>query len=70
MSSFGMARTKREGGPAHPDDVYTHCGCAKCDEKYRRAALAYYKDQIEQGVDISNCEDDPWFPAELKAVTP
>lgn len=64
MNFFGMARLKTEGSVAHPGDVYTHCGCRECDERYRTQALAYYQSLEEK--DLSQYYDDPWFPDRLK----
>jgi hypothetical protein len=35
VDSFGLAHVKQEGAPAHPDDVYIHCGCAKCEARWQ-----------------------------------
>ena len=40
---FGMAHIKAEGKPAHPEDVYYHCGCKKCEEVWQRQMEAYNK---------------------------
>jgi hypothetical protein len=40
---FGLARIKEEGAPAHPEDVYIHCGCVKCEEKWQKQLEAYNK---------------------------
>jgi len=38
---FAKVHIKQEGAPAHPDDVFTHCGCEKCDEKYEKQLKTY-----------------------------
>ena len=38
---FGLARIKQEGTPAHPDDVFIHCGCEKCEIKWQKQLKAY-----------------------------
>ena len=65
--SFGLATVKEEGAPAHPEDVYTHCGCRKCDESFRKQALAYYRHRKAAGDDLSLDYGDPWFPLELRS---
>ena len=40
-SGFGLAHIKKEGAPAHPEDVYIHCGCAKCEERWQKQLKAY-----------------------------
>jgi hypothetical protein len=40
-ADFGLARLKIEGAPAHPEDVYIHCGCAKCEAQWQRQLEAY-----------------------------
>ena len=62
---FGLAHVKEEGSPAHPDDVYEHCGCAKCDERFRRQARAYYEHMKTTGVDLATFRSDPMFPKDL-----
>ncbi len=42
MSGFGLAHVKKEGAPAHPEDVYIHCGCKKCEAKFKKQAKAYF----------------------------
>lgn len=42
-SNFGLANLKMEGRPAHPDDVYIHCGCEKCEERWQLQLAAYEK---------------------------
>ena len=49
MSGFGLCHVKQEGSPAHPDDVYIHCGCAKCEERFKRQAKAYFDFRRSQG---------------------
>lgn len=39
--SFGLARLKKEGAPAHPEDVYIHCGCAECEKRWQKQLKAY-----------------------------
>lgn len=63
-----MARVKAEGAPAHPDDVYIHCGCAKCSARFRRQALAYYTFLKDNGMASLMDESDPWFPDSLRAA--
>lgn len=62
---YGLAHLKREGKPAHPNDVYIHCGCKKCDEKFRKQALAYYRSLDKE--DLSAYYSDRWFPEALKS---
>ena len=38
---FGLARIKQEGAPAHPEDVYIHCGCEKCEIHWNKQLKAY-----------------------------
>lgn len=38
---FGLAPLKTEGAPYHPQDIYIHCGCAKCEEKWQKQLAAY-----------------------------
>jgi len=38
---FGYAHIKEEGAPAHPEDVFIHCGCKKCEERWQRQLKAY-----------------------------
>lgn len=38
---FGLARLKEEGAPAHPEDIYWHCGCEKCELSWQRQLKAY-----------------------------
>ena len=66
ISNFGLARLKAEGAPAHPDDVYTHCGCNKCDARFRLQARAYYTYMKEHGLLSPRDIEDEWFPEELK----
>ena len=40
-SGFGMARIKQEGAPAHPEDIYFHCGCKKCELRWQKQLKAY-----------------------------
>jgi hypothetical protein len=42
-NDFGIARIKREGGPAHPEDVFIHCGCDKCEVRWQKQLKAYYE---------------------------
>lgn len=65
LGGFGLAHVKQEGTAAHPDDVYEHCGCAKCDERFRKQARAYYEHQKQAGADLSSCRSDPWFPEDF-----
>jgi hypothetical protein len=53
-SVFGMAHTKREGGPGHPDDV---CGDNVSDEVYLRQLQAY-KDANPGAQDYKSCVRD------------
>lgn len=39
MKDFGMARTRPEGSPVHPDDLHSEEGLT--DEQYRRQLQAY-----------------------------
>ena len=39
--TFGLAHLKKEGAPAHPEDVYIHCGCAKCEARWQKQLKAY-----------------------------
>ena len=41
FSDFGLARIKQEGAPAHPEDVYEHCGCQKCEDRWQKQLTAY-----------------------------
>ena len=38
---FGLVHMRQEGAPAHPEDVYIHCGCAKCEERWQKQLKAY-----------------------------
>lgn len=40
-TDFGLARIKTEGAPAHPADVYIHCGCDKCELRWQQQLKAY-----------------------------
>ena len=40
-SGFGLARIKAEGTPAHPEDIYIHCGCQKCEDRWQKQLKAY-----------------------------
>lgn len=60
-----LVHIKQEGAPAHPEDVYTHCGCAKCNKRWAKQALAYYSHLKKQGLLSPSDERDPWFPQEL-----
>ena len=40
-SGFGLARIRGEGTPAHPEDVYYHCGCVKCEKRWQEQLKAY-----------------------------
>ena len=42
---FGLARIKQEGAPAHPEDIYIHCGCAKCEARWQKQLKAYNEHQ-------------------------
>lgn len=66
MSSFGRAHLKEEGAPAHPDDVYVHCGCIKCEAKFMKQAEAYYLHQAKHGRITAEDRLDPRFPETLK----
>lgn len=64
--TFGLAHLRLEGSPAHPEDVYIHCGCDKCDERFRKQALAYYTWMRDAGYNLNPYINDIWFPEELK----
>lgn len=38
---FGFAHIKKEGAPAHPEDIYIHCGCTKCEVRWQKQLKAY-----------------------------
>jgi len=40
-TGFGLAHLKKEGAPAHPEDIYTHCGCEKCELRWQQQLKAY-----------------------------
>ena len=60
-----LVHIKAEGQAAHPDDVYIHCGCSKCDCKFRKQAKAYYEFLSTLGIDINKYKEDRWFPSNL-----
>ena len=50
--TFGLAHPKREGAPAHPEDVMIHCGCETCEICWQRQLEAYntyYDNKNEEG---------------------
>lgn len=49
MNGFGLAHVKAEGQPAHPEDVFIHCGCEKCESKFKRQAKAYFDSRRQAG---------------------
>ena len=49
MSGFGLAHLRQEGAPAHPEDVYIHCGCDKCEARFKKQAKAYFDHRRAQG---------------------
>ena len=38
---FAVSRIKQEGAPAHPEDIYIHCGCDKCELRWQQQLTAY-----------------------------
>jgi hypothetical protein len=38
---LGLAHIKEEDAPAHPEDVYIHCGCQRCEIRWQRQLAAY-----------------------------
>lgn len=38
---FGLARIREEGAPAHPEDIYEHCGCDECEHRWQKQLKAY-----------------------------
>jgi hypothetical protein len=40
-SGFGLAHIKQEGTPSHPEDIYIHCGCKKCESIWQKQLKAY-----------------------------
>ena len=40
-TGFGLAHFKFEGAPAHPEDIYIHCGCRKCEIRWQKQLKAY-----------------------------
>jgi hypothetical protein len=64
--SFGLAHIKQEGKPAHPEDIYIHCGCRKCDERFKKQARAYYTFIAEFCGFTPEDLQDPWFPEDLR----
>jgi hypothetical protein len=46
---IGLAHVKEEGAPAHPEDVYEHCGCDRCEAKFKKQARAYFDHQRARG---------------------
>lgn len=47
-SGFGLAHIKKEGAPAHPEDIYIHCGCAKCEARWQKQLKAYNEYYAEE----------------------
>jgi len=42
---IGTTRPKLEGRVAHPADIYTHCGCERCELRWQQQLAAYLADQ-------------------------
>lgn len=40
-SDFGLAHIKEEDAPAHPEDVYYHCGCEDCERRWQEQLKEY-----------------------------
>jgi hypothetical protein len=40
-AGFGLVHIRGEGMPAHPEDIYIHCGCAKCEARWQKQLKAY-----------------------------
>lgn len=38
---FGMTRQFVEGAVAHPADIYTNCGCEKCEQRWQEQLAAW-----------------------------
>ena len=46
-SGFALAPVKKETAPAHPEDVYIHCGCAKCEARWQKQFSAYIEYRVK-----------------------
>jgi len=49
-STFGLAHLKEEGAPAHPEDIYIHCGCKKCEKNWQKQLKAYNEHQKKKAL--------------------
>jgi hypothetical protein len=61
MMGFGLAHMKYEGAPAHPEDVYEHCGCDKCEARFKKQAKAYFDYRRSLGAPEAQLAQESWY---------
>ena len=59
--SFGLCHVKAEGKPAHPEDVFIHCGCAKCEKRFIKQAKLYFKWCRESGASEEELKKESYY---------
>lgn len=58
---LGVLRLKSEGQIAHPEDVYTHCGCEQCELRFKQQATAYFDSRRLAGVSESELSLESYY---------